>query len=210
MKAQTRCRYLKMQINIGRTRVKLSFSFAAVLTLMLLLCDERVVLISIFSSLFHEGGHLFFMLIFAVYPSRVVFGAFGIRIEREKNRLVSYKKEALICMGGIFGNIVLFLSGVFFYSFYKSLWSLQLMAVNAFIAAFNMVPVSLLDFGNCLFCIISHKASTDKAEKTLSVVSQITVIILTLFCVAYNIFIGFNISFIAVTVYIILITTLKE
>lgn len=199
-----------MQINTEHTRVTLSFPFAAVLTFMLLFCDEKTVMISLFSSLFHEGGHLFFMLLFSVYPSRIVFGAFGVRIERDKSSFVSYKKEALICMGGIFGNIILFICGAAFYYAYKSMWALQLMIVNAFIALFNMLPVSFIDFGNCLFCLVSHKTTVNKAQRILNVISYITVGFLVTVCIIYNIFLGFNISFIAVTVYIILITTLKE
>lgn len=199
-----------MQLDAGKTRINLSFSFVAVVTMMLLLCDEQTVLISLFSSFFHEGGHLLFMLIFSEIPERIVFGAFGIRIEADGRKKLTYKKEALISMGGIIGNLVLVFIGLVFYLSYKGLWSIRLVAVNCFIAFFNMLPVSALDFGRCLEIILSQRLSPYKAERLLRVISVCTSVILVVLCILYSIFIGFNISLVAVTVYIILITTLKE
>ncbi len=167
-------------------------------------------LISVFSSLFHELGHLFFMLLFKAEPSLIVFGAFGIRIERESSELLSYKKEALIASGGIFANGLLSLCGVFIYIAFNSLFGAKLFAVNFLIAAFNMLPVRLLDCGRCLECIFGAMLSLEKSERLLTVISYVTVAVITLLCVIYNIFVGFNISFIAVCLYIILVTTLKE
>ena len=87
-----------MQIELKKTRVSLTFPFAAVVMLMLLLCDSETVFISLFSSLFHEGGHLFFMLLFGQMPSLVCFGAFGIRIERADRKLISVKKKRLLLL----------------------------------------------------------------------------------------------------------------
>lgn len=167
-------------------------------------------LISVFSSLFHELGHLFFMLLFRAAPSRIVFGAFGIRIERSNGELLDFKKEALIASGGIFANCLLSFCGAFFYVAYNSLFGVKFFAVNLFIAAFNMLPVGLLDCGRCLECIFGALFSLEKSEKLLTAISYVTVAVITLLCVIYNIFVSFNISLIAVCLYIITVTTLKE
>lgn len=198
-----------MRIDCGKARVSVTFPFIAVITLMLLLYEENIVLVSVFSSLIHELGHLFFMLFFSVSPSLVSFGAFGIRIERNDN-LLSYRKEALISLGGIFANSLLCIIGLFFYGFYNSAFGVQLFAVNAFIAAFNMLPVRILDCGRCLECICGALLSAEKGELALNIASALTTAVIALACVLYNIFVNFNISFIAVCVYIIFITNLKE
>ncbi len=196
-----------MQIKLNRTRVDITFPFAAVVTLMLLLCDEEIVMMSLFSSFFHEEGHLFFMLLFGEAPSRVCFGAFGIRIERDGGRALASKKEAAVALGGIAGNCLLFVCGFVFYSIYNSMWATKLMAVNFFIAAFNMLPVRMLDFGRCLECLFS---GSEKGERALSLLSVFTAAAIGACCILYNVFVSLNVSLIAVSIYIILITTLKE
>ena len=199
--------YSKMQINLDKTRLSVTFPFAAVVTLMLLLCDEEIVSISLFSSFFHEGGHLFFMYLFDEKPLCITFGAFGIRIERNCNSRLEPKKESWIALGGIFGNCLLFVCGFTFYLLYNGMWAARLAAVNFFIAAFNMLPVRSLDFGRCLECLLSD---SQKGDRVLSVLSVITAVFVAAGCLIYNAFVSLNVSLIAVSVYIILITTLKE
>lgn len=199
-----------MQIEIKKTKVSLTFPFAAVVMLMLLICNSEVVFISLFSSLFHESGHLFFMLLSGDKPSHICLGAFGIRIERTQTRILEYKKEALIALGGVFANILLAAIGFFIYTLCASLWAAKLMAVNLFLALFNMLPVRLLDCGRFLECAFNCRFSHEKSEKVLGVVSAVTAVAVFTGCLFYNIFISVNVSMIAVSIYIILITTLKE
>jgi len=94
-----------------------------------------------------------------------------------------------------------------FYFIYNSMWAAKLMAVNFFIAAFNMLPVRLLDFGRCLECLLTGK---EKGEKILGLLSFFTAVAVGAGCIFYNVFASINVSLIAVSIYIILITTLKE
>ena len=193
-----------MQLTVNKTRVSVTFPFAAVIMLMLLLCDSETVFVSLFSSLLHEGGHLFFMLLFHDFPSFICFGAFGIRIERSDNTFLNYKKEALIALGGIMINAVLTLVGAAVYLLSENPFGVKLAAVNGFIGAFNMLPVSLLDFGRFLECMLCQR---ENSQRSLRFVSLFTAFAVGAGCVFYNIFFGVNVSLIAVSVYIILITT---
>ena len=199
-----------MRLRIGKSTLQFTFSFAAVVTLMLLLCDEEIVLVSLFSSLFHEGGHLFFMLLFSEAPHLIAFGAFGIRIEREKESKLSYKKEAIIALGGVAGNFLLVFCAFIFYSFTASSFSLKLLAVNIFIAVFNLIPIRQLDAGRCMEALLRlHRSSAD-TEKILDIFSIVFCASLSVICVLYNVFFSLNISLIAVTVYLVLISNIKE
>ena len=193
-----------MQLKINKTRLSVTFPFAAVVMLMLLLCDSETVFISLFSSLLHEGGHLFFLLLFREWPALICFGAFGIRIERKEEASLGYKKEAAVALGGIMVNSLLVLTGAAVYLILKIPFGLKLATVNGVIAAFNMLPVSLLDFGRFLECMLSEK---DNAEKILRRISFVTVLVLSAGCVLYNLFIGINVSLIAVSLYIISVIT---
>lgn len=175
--------------------------------LMLLICDSETVLVSLFSSLFHEAGHIFFLLIFHQPPALICFGAFGIRIERQNGASLSYEKEAAVALGGVLANLLLTLSGVVLYLAFKSSTGLKLAFINGFIGAFNMLPVGLLDFGVFLKCMLYKRP---EAGRYLKVISAVTAASVAVGCILYNIFIGINVSLIAVSVYILLITTLKE
>ena len=199
-----------MQLDFGRVRVVLSFSFVAVITLMLLLCREEIVLISLFSSLFHEGGHLLFILLFSDAPESVVFGAFGIRIEREYVEHLSYKKEALIALGGIIGNFILALLSLLFYFFSKNRICFEFFTVNIFVALFNLMPIRQLDAGRVAECIFGILTDVSTVERIMRLLTVITLLVISICCILYNIYLGLNISLIAVTVYLILISTLKE
>lgn len=199
-----------MRIDCRRVRVTVSFSFAAVIVLMLIFCEEEIVLISLFSSLFHESGHLFFMLLFSDAPESISFGAFGIRIERERGERLSYKKEAIIALGGIIGNFILAFLSLLFYYFSKRTVCFKLFGVNAFVALFNLLPVRQLDAGRFAECILKSAVDDCISERVMSVLTVITVLILSVGCIIYNIYIGLNVSLIAVTAYLIFITIFKE
>lgn len=199
-----------MLLDLGKTKISLTFPFAAVITLMLLLCRQDIVIVSLLSSFFHECGHLMLMLLFSVKPSLILFGAFGIRIEREDNKLLGYKKEALIALGGVFGNFLLMLVGAVLYLLSHSAWSIELLVVNLLIAAFNLLPIKQLDLGHCLECLLLNSFNGKDSERILKTVSAVTLFLLATVCILYNIFFRFNISLVAVTLYLILISTFKE
>ena len=81
-----------MQINLRKTKVRLDLSFVLVVTLMLLFCNEEIVLLSVFSSIFHECGHLLMMIKCKERIEKLTFGAFGVRIEKYAFSGISYKK----------------------------------------------------------------------------------------------------------------------
>ncbi len=199
-----------MQLDAGGVSIRLSFSFAAVITLMLLICREEIVLISLFSSLFHEGGHLFFMLLFSDAPESISFGAFGIRIERACAVQLSYKKEAVIALGGVIGNFILAFLSFLFYYFSNSYVCFEFFCVNVFVASFNLLPVRQLDAGRFAECILMSAADSSVTERVMRLLTAVTVLGLAAFCIIYNIYFGLNVSLIAVTAYLIFISILKE
>ena len=96
-----------MTLIVNETRYKIDFTFALTVTLMLLLCSEETVIISLLSSGLHEMGHLILMFIFRQRVVSVTFGAFGVRIDRQLSQNLSYKKEAIIAFGGIMINFLI-------------------------------------------------------------------------------------------------------
>ncbi len=192
-----------MTIRLKDTDIRLCFSFFACFALMLLLSDGKTALICFFSSMLHEGGHLFFMLVFSQKISSVTFSAFGVRIDRKGEALLSYGKAALVALGGVLVNFFLCIVAALAFTFYKSYEAAVLFFVNLFLALLNLMPADKLDMWNVLYCLLMRKNDEEKTQRILCIVSWISVVLFCLFCVIYFVFIGFNVSLLAVCIYLI-------
>ncbi len=193
-----------MIIEIFKTKYKFSFSFFAVVTVMLLTADSGIALLSLVSSLLHECGHLVFMYLFGENPDSVELGAFGIRIERLAVSDLSYGKEAVIAISGVAVNFLLCAVFLLIYCFNGKSLMLAVVFVNLFIAALNLMPVGMLDAGRFLRYILYMRTDDRKTEIILSRISNITVILFCIFTALYTVLAGINISLIAVSIYLIL------
>ena len=185
-----------MTLIVNETRYNIDFTFALTVTLMLLLCSEETVIISLFSSMLHELGHLVLMFLFRQKVISVTFGCFGVRIERQ--------------LGGIMVNFIIAGVSAVYFCIDASDFALKLAAVNIFIALFNMIPVDTLDIGRVLRYTLLCYEDEEKCQRTVTAVSFISVNLLAAGCIIYCLFLGFNISLIAVTVYLYVITLFKK
>lgn len=198
-----------MTFESGKTQLCVRFSFAAVITLMLIFCDEGIVLMSFLSSVLHECGHLFLMRLFGERISRVELGLFGMRIEKQGDNLC-YKKEALAAMGGIIVNFILLCIFSFIGFFYKSTYCSAFAFVNLLIIAVNMLPVRVLDFGRCIYCLLCERLDSQSGERIIDLISFIFAVSLNVFCIIYCFCFKLNISLIAVSLYLDIITFKKK
>lgn len=199
-----------MIIEIGKTSFNLKFSFVALIVTMMLVCDEKIVLVSLISSLVHESGHLLFMYLTGVVPKCVEFSLFGMRIDRNVSSNLSYKNEFLIATGGIIFNLIFSALCYIIYIINENMLFLLITAVNIMIVIINSFPVGVLDFGRALRYILLMYFDGKKSEKLLNIISYVFVIIFSLITAVYCIIIGFNISLITLTAYLIFITIIKK
>ena len=199
-----------MTLIVNETRYRIDFTFALTVTLMLIFCDETTVIICLMSSMLHEAGHLLFMRLYRQKITDVTLGAFGVRINRVTTSALSYKKEAVIAFGGIGINLLLAFSGAVFYCVTSYDFAVLLTAVNIFIALFNMIPVDTLDIGRVLRYTLLCIYDENKCDRILSIISVVSVNLLAVGCIAYTAAFSVNVSLIAVTVYLYVITLFKK
>ena len=199
-----------MTVIINETPYRIDFTFSLTVTLMLLLCKEETVIISLLSSMLHETGHLAVMFLSGQKVKSVTFGAFGVRIDRQITTAITYKKEALIAFGGVAVNFVIAIFGAIHYYLSGNLFSIKLTAVNIIIAVFNMIPIDTLDMGRVLRYTLLCSIDENRCDRILSIISAVFVNLLAIGCLGVNLFIGFNPSLIIVTVYLYVITLFKK
>lgn len=193
-----------MRLKFTETEIRLDFSFVLVSTLMLIFCNQKIVLISVASSMLHECGHLVAMHLCGERPQRVVFGAFGVRIEKYAFSGVSYKKEVFIALGGIAVNFILCALCFVLYGFTQSITALCGGIINIFISLMNMVPVRALDMGRAINFVLLSKKSEAEAQRISDVISLVFCVIFLVFTVFYSVCVKVNISLIAVSIYLCL------
>ncbi len=162
------------------------------------------------SSMLHEIGHLFFMYVFRQRVESVTFGAFGVRIQRHSDCRISYKKEVIIAFGGIMINFLVAIFAYLYYYLWDSDFALKLTGVNIIIALFNTIPVDILDMGRVIRYTLLCFAEENYCDRILKIISAVFVNVLAVLCICYSIFIGVNISLIAVTLYLYVITLIKK
>ena len=74
------------------------------------------------------------------------------------------------------------------------------------VATVNSLPDSFLDMGRALSFFLLSVTDEEKADRVMSAISAFTVTGLSFFSVCYTICEGLNLSLIAVTLYLIIIT----
>ncbi len=181
-----------------------------VLLTMLLVCDEKIVLLCLTASLLHECGHLFFMLLYGEKILSIDFGAFGVRIERACSSALSYKKEAVVALGGIIINFLLAFLSIIYYYLMRSRTALIFALINLLTALFNCIPVYVLDMGRALKCALMLISDEAESERVLDIISMIFLCLLTVYTAVHSAFVNVNVSLIAVTAYLFAITLFKK
>ncbi len=177
--------------------VNISFYFAAVLTLSLLLDKTDISLYSILSALLHETGHLTSLFLFKARPKEISFGLFGMRITRGAKTL-SFRQEVLTALAGPFVNIILFAV------FLCCKKTLMFSAVNLALGIFNLLPVKPMDGGEALYFFLCSFCEENRIKRITDITTVLTVIFLTAAGVIVLIKSGYNFMLLVVSVYIVI------
>lgn len=134
------------RMKVRRVWLGVSFSFPAVLALMLLMggADRSELLTALLCCALHECGHLFFMLMFRRRPEAVILYGGGIRITPPKGRLDSFGRDLTVLLAGCGMNFLLagigaLTGGMGFF-----------VQTNLLLGTFNLLPFKYFDGGRAL------------------------------------------------------------
>ena len=198
-----------MQFYFLKTRVNLSFSFWAVVTLMLLIDRSNTAILSLISAVLHESGHIFLMYMFSSPPEKLTLGFFGMRIEKRENAL-SYLQEALVAFAGPCVNLLICLLSFIIYQFCEEEIILRLAFINLLLGAFNLIPIEPLDGARIIKNTLSIFFNEQCIEKILNIFLYIFLSLLFMICLVVTSFYGFNFTLLIFCVYISLCVILKR
>ena len=152
-------------------KIKINSGFIVCLGAIFLFNSYDYALIFISASLVHELGHLFFLALFKIKNPELILGITGAEIISDMSRL-SYKKEALVYLGGALANFICALLCVVFLRQQFNVYVIFFFFANFFYAFINLLPIKSLDGGRTLECVLSLFLSPFEAFRWSFIVSQ--------------------------------------
>ena len=157
-----------MTVRIGRAAVEISYPFAAMLALILLLDTKEIAAAGLLAALVHEAGHLLWMRICRIEIERLGFTLSGIHIQTKGVDLSGYREEAVLALAGPLMNLVV---ALFLFSFPRTVFVERLILSNLAILGINILPIRALDGGSALEALLSMCMNRERAEKITFAVS---------------------------------------
>lgn len=188
-----------IEISFRKTKLSFSFSFFAVIAILVCFRSRGLAMAALLASLLHELGHLVAMQLFNVRITRLLFYGGGIKIFKEQERLVSHKADILILFAGSTFNFIIAVVMIFLGGDFEK--AMQFSACNLIIGAYNLLPFKYFDGG----AILSHYTSYSSSYCKVCLISVLR-IFLSFFILAISILLVLNdkanISLLITTLYI--------
>lgn len=166
-----------MEFNIGRVRFRVGFTFAAAVTVLLLMDESGVCALGLAACVLHECGHLLFMLAVGERPTAVELSYFGMRIE--KDGVPGREIAEIIAAAG--GPAVNFAAAALL-GLADRTGGFELrtaMAINLCIGAFNLIPCLPLDAGRILLFSLCSAFGEERAAAVTDTVTRILLVPMT-------------------------------
>lgn len=194
---------LPMKLNLGKTALKINVSFAAVITMMLILDGSGMCAVGLFCCVIHEVGHIICLVVLGEKPESVEFSFYGIKLERSRRSSLTAAEEMAVYAAGPVMNFVF---SAFMLPFSSTHTGIKTAAAISFcVGIFNLLPCRPLDGGNILSSFLAYTTDEEKAEKICFYTSCFVIVPMAVSGVAM-IFANGNFTLAAVTAYLAWVT----
>lgn len=158
-----------MKLNFANTDIRINISFAAVITLMLIIDESGICALALFCCIFHEAGHILCLWAMGEKPERIVLSFYGIKLERLPTAFHGKINEIIIFASGPIANLTLslFLMLISVLNDTLKTWA----AISLLTGLFNLIPIRPLDGGNILFSLLCRVMKDERAEMICDAIS---------------------------------------
>lgn len=193
-----------LELRIGGVPCRFSLLFPAMVAVAVTLDPSVFSLWCLAASFMHEAGHFTALLAFDCKPQRISVGLFGMRVEQDPAKRLGYRQNALVSLAGPAVNLVTFCILSFFHG------NEAAALVHLTLGVFNLLPIEPLDGGQALYCLLALRMEEESARKWVLRISVITLFPIAaagFFVLAMS---GYNITLLAVSLYLSLLLLLKE
>lgn len=184
-----------MTTRIKNIKVSVSVYFAAALTFACIFAPGGYAPVGLLSCVLHECGHLAAVYAFGGHITAITLGAYGMRIDKSNEVILSANREAAVAFAGPLVNLILALLGFAFKI-------RALFLANVAIAVFNLIPIESLDGYNIIYNSLCFKLEPKKLKAALNIIS--TAFLFMMFCLGFLVFFKsrYNFTVLAAAVYL--------
>lgn len=155
----------------GKTKIKIDFSFAAVIAVYIYLSRYNFGDQCLYAILCHEMGHIIVITLLGIRISEITFYGAGIRLGCELKGLTEEKRR-LVYLAGCMMNLFLIIAACCFKAY-------DMAAVNAVMLVFNLLPVGEQDGALLMKSFLIERFNADVCERVTAIV-QIAVCVILL------------------------------
>ncbi len=149
----------------------------------------------------HELGHIALAGVVGISVKKLKVGSFRLSISYDCSG-ASYKRELLVCAGGVIFNLIFALIGTFWLSSGSESVSF-FVTCNLSLALMNIYPISTLDGGRIFRCVFMMLFSQELAERLCKIVSFICAFLLWLCAVYLQMVFNSNVSLFFISVFLL-------
>lgn len=150
-----------MKLNFGKTILRINISFAAAVTLTLIIDESGLCAAALFCCVIHELGHIVCLYILGEKPRLIELSFYGVKLEKN-NDCLSFTENVAVYLSGPAANFIL--SCVLFFMG-KTNGIKTAAVISLCVGIFNMLPCQPLDGGNLLELVLSGVTDEEKCRK---------------------------------------------
>lgn len=185
-------------------RVRVHITTAILVGGLVLLDGTFMALVPIGAALCHEFGHIIVMKLLGVGVGEIEVTLFGAEI-RSVPRMLNTAGEVAVYSAGAVANIVC--AGAA-YLLFSGEWATVFIICSLALAVFNLLPIKSLD-GGCIFAAVCRGVMPNSADRVISAVSSVTLLVLWLASVYLLLLCGGNVSLMLFCIYMFVTLYLK-
>lgn len=150
-----------MQFKIKNTKITVSFTFFALIIILISINKTEFLYSSIVFAILHEFGHISALKYFKIPIEEFKISLFGGNIKLLNNNKIKYYQSAIISFCGPLVNILFFLIFYILNLFLYNKIFYEFFVINLVLATFNLLPFYSFDGGKILslilMCFIQEK-----------------------------------------------------
>ncbi len=195
-----------MRVKLGKTILRINISFAAAVTLTLILDESGLCAAALFCCIVHELGHIVCLLILGEKPQLIELSFYGIKLKRQNISELKSFGEIIIYASGPAANFAL--SALLFVC--GNAYGIRTAAVISLcVGLFNLLPCQPLDGGNILRCFLGRRMGDERCGKICFCISCVTLAPMVAAGLTLLLKSG-NVTLIAVSLYLTVITAMDK
>lgn len=201
-----------MQFKIMNTEFKISFTFLALILIVILQNFEKKIIITLIFAVAHEMIHLILIYLFSVAPKRVSLNLFGADILRDSGCNNSLNAEILINISAPLFNLlicILCYSISVFNQSNKDVFN-NIADCNFVLGVFNLIPFYNFDGGNALNAFLLKYINVKTACYVITIISVAVTLIFSILSIYIFLNYQHNMTLIFISLYMIFCIIFKK